>query len=77
MTPPLLAAIIALEGTERHVAFASGVRVGYTHLGDQWITYEETAHGGRNQMFHPDAYTAYAYIRAQGLADQPFRLLEG
>src|SRR5688572_29049670 len=71
MTAQLLAAIVALEGSERLVAFADGFRVGYAHLGDQWITYEETPQGGRNQSFHPDAYAAYAFVRARGAADQP------
>ena len=61
MSRALLDAITALDGAERLVAFDNGLRVGYAHLGDQWITFEETPQGGRNQYFHPDAFAAYAY----------------
>lgn len=76
MSQALLDAIASLDGTERLVAFDTGLRVGYAHLGDQWITFEETPRGGRNQYFHPDAYAAYTYVRTLGLADQPFRLID-
>lgn len=76
MSQALLAAIAALDGSERLVAFANGLRVGYTHLGDQWLTFVETPQGGRQQTFHPDAFAAYAFVRAQGLAEQPFVILD-
>ena len=77
MSQTLLAAIAALDGTERLVAFDNGLRVGYAHLGDQWITFEETPQGGRNQYFHPDAFAAYNYVCTLGLGEAPFRLIEG
>jgi hypothetical protein len=76
MSRALLDAITALDGTERLIAFAGGLRVGYAHLGDQWITFEETPQGGRNQYFHPDAFAAYTYICARGLGEAVFRLIE-
>jgi hypothetical protein len=77
MSRALLDAITALDGGERLVAFDNGLRVGYAHLGDQWITFEETPQGGRNQYFHPDAFAAYNYVCTLGLGDAPFRLIEG
>jgi hypothetical protein len=75
MSQLLLDAIAALDGTEQLVAFTSGLRVGYTHLGDQWITFIETPAGGQQQYFHPDAYAAYRYVCEQGLGEATFRLL--
>ena len=76
MSQALLEAIAALDGSERLIAFTNGMRVGYALLGDQWITFEETPQGGRNQYFHPDAYAAYTYLRSLGLGDRPFQVLE-
>ncbi len=76
MSRALLDAIASLEGSERLVAFANGLRVGYTHLGDQWITFEETPRGGQNQHFHPDAFAAYNYCLSLGLGDAAFRIVE-
>ena len=77
MSRALLDAITALDGTERLVAFAGGLRVGYAHLGDQWITFEETPTGGRNQYFHPDAFAAYNYVCTLGLGEEPFKVVDG
>lgn len=76
MSQTLLNEIAALEGSERLIAFETGLRVGYAHLGDQWLTFRESARGGYDQCFHPDAYTAYRYVRSLGLADAPYRILE-
>lgn len=77
MSQTLLEAINGLDGTEQLLAFPSGLRVGYAHLGDQWITFEETPQGGRNQVFHPDAFAAYIYVLTLGLGDVAYRLLDG
>lgn len=76
MSRALLDAIAGLEGSERLVAFADGLRIGYAHLGDQWISFEETPRGGRNQHFHPDAFAAYSYCLARGLGETPYRVIE-
>lgn len=77
MSRQLLDAINGLDGTERLIAFANGLRIGYAHLGDQWITFEETSQGGQNQIFHPDAFAAYTHVRALGLGDVAFRIIDG
>jgi hypothetical protein len=76
MSRSLLDAIASLEGSERLVAFATGLRVGYTHLGDQWITFVETPRGGMDQRFHPDAFAAYNYVLTLGLGETSYRIVE-
>ncbi len=76
MNHPLFDAIVGLDGTERLVAFPNGLRVGYAHLGDQWLTFIETPRGGQNQYFHPDAFAAYSYVCSLGLGESPFRLID-
>jgi hypothetical protein len=76
MNHPLLDAITALDGTERLIAFPNGLRVGYAHLGDQWLSFEETPSGGRGQMFHPDAFAAFNYLLTLGLGETPFRVID-
>jgi hypothetical protein len=76
MSHALLDAIAALEGTEKLIAFPNGLHIGYTHLGDQWISFEETPRGGQNQRFYPDAFVVYNYLLTLGLGATPYRVID-